>query len=74
MKSSHIAVLKKVMGWFMISGWNALLRAMVFIIACEIVQGQASPQDLTQLKLEDLMNMEVTSVSKKGSIAQFVGK
>jgi len=65
MKSSHIAVLKKVMGWFMISGWNALLRAMVFIIACEIVQGQASPQDLTQLKLEDLMNMEVTSVSKK---------
>jgi iron complex outermembrane receptor protein len=38
---------------------------MVFIIACEIVHGQASPQDLTQLKLEDLMNMEVTSVSKK---------
>ena len=49
----------------MISGRNALLRLMVFIIACEIVQGQASPQDLTQLKLEDLMNMEVTSVSKK---------
>jgi iron complex outermembrane recepter protein len=49
----------------MISGRNALLRLMVFIIACEIVHGQASPQDLTQLKLEDLMNMEVTSVSKK---------
>jgi iron complex outermembrane receptor protein len=52
-------------GMFMISGRNALLRLMALILACEIVQGQASPQDLTQLKLEDLMNMEVTSVSKK---------
>jgi len=65
MKSRHIAVLKKVMGCFMISGRNALLRLMVFIIACEIVQGQASPQDLTQLKLEDLMNMEVTRFRKR---------
>ena len=49
----------------MIAGRNALLRLMVFIVACEIVQGQASPQDLTQLNLEDLMNIQVTSVSKK---------
>lgn len=49
----------------MISRRNALVGLMVFITACEIVLGQAAPQDLTQLNLEDLMNMEITSVSRK---------
>ena len=44
---------------------SVLLRMMVLAIICEAAQGQASPQDLSQLNLEDLMNIEVTSVSKK---------
>ena len=44
---------------------KALLRLMVLAIACQIVQGQTSSQDLMKLNLEDLMNIEVTSVSKK---------
>jgi len=44
---------------------NALLKLMVLAILCEGSRAQAPPQDLTKLRLEDLMNIEVTSVSKK---------
>lgn len=44
---------------------NALLKLMVLAILCEGSHAQAPPQDLTKLRLEDLMNIEVTSVSKK---------
>jgi iron complex outermembrane receptor protein len=63
MKSSHIAAPKKLLGW---SIWKriALFNLMVLTLA-EIAPGQTSKQDLTTLNLEDLMNIEVTSVSKK---------
>ncbi|HKS75582.1 MAG TPA: TonB-dependent receptor, partial [Terriglobales bacterium] len=48
------------------------MRAMVFTaatVACLLltmpVLGQQNPRDLAQMSLEDLMNVEVTSVSKK---------
>ena len=44
---------------------TVLLRVIVLTIICGVAPGQALPQDLSQLKLEDLMNIEVTSVSKK---------
>jgi iron complex outermembrane receptor protein len=44
---------------------KVILRLMLFAITCEVLQGQTPPQDLTKLNLEDLMNIEVTSVSKK---------
>jgi iron complex outermembrane receptor protein len=44
---------------------KVILRLTLFAMACEVLQGQAPPQDLTQVNLEDLMNIEVTSVSKK---------
>ena len=44
---------------------RALLRLSMLAVLCEVCAGQASPQDLTTLNLEDLMNIEVTSVSKK---------
>lgn len=44
---------------------NALLKLMVLAILCEGSRAQAPPKDLTKLRLEDLMNIEVTSVSKK---------
>src|SRR5450755_3399106 len=43
---------------------HTLLGLMLLVIVCEMSHAQA-PRDLTQLKLEDLMNIEVTSVSKK---------
>jgi hypothetical protein len=42
---------------------NPLLGLIMLAILCEVCPGQALPQDLTNL--EDLMNMEVTSVSRK---------
>lgn len=44
---------------------NTALKVMLLALACESLHAQNSPQDLAQLKLEDLMNIEVTSVSKK---------
>jgi iron complex outermembrane receptor protein len=44
---------------------NALVGLVLWVICCKALQGQTLPQDLTELKLEDLMNVEVTSVSKK---------
>lgn len=41
------------------------LRVVLLLFVCETLYSQNSPQDLVQLKLEDLMNIEVTSVSKK---------
>jgi iron complex outermembrane receptor protein len=50
------------------------LSALVLLFGCEVVSAQAlpagqtapsSPKDLTQVSIENLMNMEVTSVSKK---------
>ena len=64
MKSSHIAAGKKRMGC---AGWKrrALFSLVVLTIASEIAPAQTSKQDLTTLNLEDLMNIEVTSVSRK---------
>ena len=47
------------------SARNALLSLIVLALLCEWSNAQAPPQDLTKLRLEDLMNIEVTSVSKK---------
>src|SRR5450755_394962 len=44
---------------------RALVQLIMLAVLCEVGIGQASPQDLTKVNLEDLMNMEVTSVSKK---------
>jgi iron complex outermembrane recepter protein len=44
---------------------RALVQLIMLAVLCEVGMGQASPQDLTKVNLEDLMNMEVTSVSKK---------
>jgi len=44
---------------------NALLKPIFLAAICGTLYGQTAPQDLVQLKLEDLMNIEVTSVSKK---------
>ena len=42
------------------------MSRLIFLAAIYgTLHGQTPPQDLTQLKLEDLMNIEVTSVSKK---------
>jgi iron complex outermembrane recepter protein len=46
------------------NGQHTLLGLMLLVIVCGMSHAQAS-RDLTQLKLEDLMNIEVTSVSKK---------
>ena len=64
MKYSHIAAPKKRLGCVK---WNrrVLFSLIVFTMASEIAAGQSSKQDLTTLNLEDLMNIEVTSVSKK---------
>jgi iron complex outermembrane recepter protein len=40
-------------------------RAGIFLIIAATVFGQSRPDDLTQASLEQLMNIEVTSVSKK---------
>jgi len=48
--------------------------AVCLLLDCQMVRGQSpqppavsqtSPSDLTQVSIENLMNMEVTSVSKK---------
>ncbi len=39
--------------------------AGLLLLMCQVALGQETQPDLTQLKLEDLMNIEVTSVSKK---------
>src|SRR5690348_10224157 len=44
---------------------NIALKMILVVLAGKTLYGQSSPQDLAQLKLEDLMNIEVTSVSKK---------
>jgi len=44
---------------------RALLKPIFLAAIYGTLYGQTPPQDLTQLKLEDLMNIEVTSVSKK---------
>ena len=44
---------------------TAVVRLIMLAVLCEVGIGQASSQDLTRVNLEDLMNMEVTSVSKK---------
>src|ERR1700722_7884821 len=64
MKYSHIAAPKKRLGCVK---WNrrVLVSLIVLTMASEIAAGQSSKQDLTTLNLEDLMNIEVTSVSKK---------
>ena len=38
---------------------------MLLALICQGALGQTSPPDLTEINLEDLMNIEVTSVSKK---------
>ncbi len=35
------------------------------LMACHVVSGEAKQQDLTKVNLEDLMNIEVTSVAKR---------
>jgi len=44
---------------------RALLALVLLAIGSPELPGQTPAQDLTQLRLEDLMNIEVTSVSKK---------
>jgi iron complex outermembrane recepter protein len=51
--------------------WVVQAAVLLLVVGCEAVRGQAPPapqappSDLTQVSLESLMNMEVTSVSKK---------
>lgn len=42
-----------------------LVRLLALWLSCKISHAQTSTQDLMQLNLEDLMNIEVTSASKK---------
>jgi iron complex outermembrane receptor protein len=44
---------------------NAFVRVAMFTGLCALTQAQESGQDLSLLRLEDLMNIQVTSVSKK---------
>ena len=38
---------------------------MLFLLVCQAAIGQETQPDLTKVNLEDLMNIEVTSVAKK---------
>ena len=46
-------------------GRNPLRELLLGAILCGVAHGQAAPPDLSGLTLEDLMNIEVTSVSRK---------
>ena len=51
-------------GW---KSWSSL-SVLLFAITAQMVSGQSAQhagKDLTQVNIEDLMNMEATSVSKK---------
>ena len=41
------------------------IASSILLLACHVVSGEAKQQDLTKINLEDLMNIEVTSVAKK---------
>src|ERR1044071_6883440 len=45
---------------------NDLLILIVLVTLCRVSPGKTSTEDLANLNIEDLMNIEVTSVSKKG--------
>jgi iron complex outermembrane recepter protein len=44
---------------------TSAIVGLILLMACHVVSGQATQPDLTKVNIEDLMNIEVTSVAKK---------